>query len=344
MRLPALVLACLVLIASPAMAQRLDQTPRVAVISAFPPEIGALNAATGEQKTYDVNGVRFMTGKLEGKPVVVFLSGVSMVNAAMTTQMALDRFNITRIVFSGIAGGVDESLDIGDVVVADQWAQNLESAFARETDKGFEVQSFIRNSDLSVFSDPLPLVTAKNSPLLVSADMRAGTDLSGAWHYSIDPFRAGLAGFHGETPGEIVLPGDALGAPARVWFPADPALLETARKVAAQVTLQRCAADKCLVHPPKVVVGGKGVSAPVFLDNAAYRKYLRAAFDARVVDMESAAVAHVALVSKTPFIAFRSLSDLAGGGAGANEMNTFMALASENSATVVKAFVKALPN
>lgn len=300
MRLPALILACLFLVASPALAQRLDETPRVAVISAFPPEIGALNAATSEQKTFDVHGVQFMTGKLEGKPVVVFLSGVSMVNAAMTTQMALDRFNITRIVFSGIAGGVDEGLDIGDVVVADQWAQNLESAFARETDKGFEVSSSIRNSP--------------------------------------------LANYGMIYPRAIILPGADLSTPARVWFPADPALLDTARKVAAEVALQRCVTDKCLVHPPKVVVGGNGVSAPVFLDNAGYRKYLRATFEARVVDMESAAVAHVALVNKTPFIAFRSLSDLAGGGAGANEMHTFMALASDNSATVVKAFVKALPN
>ena len=51
----------------------------------------------------------------------------------------------------------------------------------------------------------LPLVTVANSPLLVSADMRAGQDLSGPWHYSIDPFRAGLAGFHGETPGDSQL-------------------------------------------------------------------------------------------------------------------------------------------
>ncbi len=48
----------------------------------------------------------------------------------------------------------------------------------------------------------LPLATVDNSPLLVSADMRDGVDLSGSWHYSVDPFRAGLAGFHGETPGE----------------------------------------------------------------------------------------------------------------------------------------------
>lgn len=46
----------------------------------------------------------------------------------------------------------------------------------------------------------LPLATAKTSPLLVSGDMRPGVDLSGPWHYSIDPYRSGLAGFHGEEP------------------------------------------------------------------------------------------------------------------------------------------------
>ena len=50
-----------------------------------------------------------------------------------------------------------------------------------------------------------PLATVKNSPLLASADMRSGIDLSGPWHYSIDPFRAGIAGFHGETPGDSQL-------------------------------------------------------------------------------------------------------------------------------------------
>jgi beta-glucuronidase len=46
----------------------------------------------------------------------------------------------------------------------------------------------------------LLLATAINEPLLVSADMREGSDLSGEWHYSIDPYRSGIAGFHGEAP------------------------------------------------------------------------------------------------------------------------------------------------
>ena len=37
-------------------------------------------------------------------------------------------------------------------------------------------------------------------PALVAADLRPGTDLTGAWRYSIDPYRAGFKGFHGETP------------------------------------------------------------------------------------------------------------------------------------------------
>jgi adenosylhomocysteine nucleosidase len=45
-----------------------------------------------------------------------------------------------------------------------------------------------------------------------------------------------------------------------------------------------------------------------------------------------------------PFIAFRSLSDLAGGGEGANEMGTFMSLAAGNSAALVTAFLEALPD
>ena len=42
-----------------------------------------------------------------------------------------------------------------------------------------------------------------------------------------------------------------------------------------------------------------------------------------------------------PFLAFRSLSDLAGGGAGANEMHTFLSLAADNSARVIRDFLQA---
>ena len=45
-----------------------------------------------------------------------------------------------------------------------------------------------------------PADAPRPGPVLAAADLREGTDLSGPWHYSIDPFRAGIAGFHGEAP------------------------------------------------------------------------------------------------------------------------------------------------
>ena len=50
------------------------------------------------------------------------------------------------------------------------------------------------------FAASMPLATAANEPLLVAADLREGIDLSGPWHWSIDPYRSGLSGFHGAPP------------------------------------------------------------------------------------------------------------------------------------------------
>ena len=50
-------------------------------------------------------------------------------------------------------------------------------------------------------------------------------------------------------------------------------------------------------------------------------------------------MATVAYANGVPFIAFRSLSDLAGGNETANEMKVFFQLAADNSAAVVQRFL-----
>ncbi len=89
------------------------------------------------------------------------------------------------------------------------------------------------------------------------------------------------------------------------------------------------------------MVGGNGVSGQAFVDNKAFREYAFKTFEANVLDMETAATAMVAHSNGVPYIAFRSLSDLAGGGEGENEMGTFMGLAAANSAKVLRAFLAA---
>ena len=130
-----LLLACA---APAAAADRLDAVPRIAVMSAYEPEWKALKADLGEARSHYANGVEFVTGTLAGRKVVLFLSGVSMVNAAMVSQLALERFDITGIVVSGIAGGVDPGLHIGDVVADGRLGQYLEAVFARDEDGKFQ--------------------------------------------------------------------------------------------------------------------------------------------------------------------------------------------------------------
>ena len=140
MRIIVCVLCLLLTLAAPLRAaDRLDTVPRVAVVSAFEPEWKVLKASLADAKSHSANGVEFVTGTLAGRKVVLFLSGISMVNAAMNMQLALDRFDVTGIIVSGIAGGVDPNLHVGDVAVAARWGQYLEAVFAREVDGKFQL-------------------------------------------------------------------------------------------------------------------------------------------------------------------------------------------------------------
>ncbi len=293
------ILTALTLAVAPEAEAHRAAPTRIAIISAFDPEWTTLKSRLHHAKTQTIDGYDFVTGTLDGKPVVLTLSGVSMVNAAMNTQRLIDHFHPKAIVFSGIAGGVDPALHIGDVVVPEAWAQSLESVMARKTGDSY--------------TPP-------------------------AWLWGV----TGKLGYGMIVPRGIQV-GDAK-TPMHETFPADPALIAVARHIAPDLHLKTCTtAGVCLDHAPQVVVGGEGVSAPTFVDNADYRAYLAATFHAEATDMESAAVVQVAYASHVPVIVFRSLSDLAGGDAGANQMATFMSLASDNSATVVEAFVAALP-
>lgn len=276
-----------------------DSTPRIAIMSAFAPELALLKQKLQQSRTFEANGVVFTTGKLEGQPVVLALSGISMVNAAMNTQLVFDRFVVSHLIFSGIAGGVNPDLHIGDVSVPVRWGQYLEVVMMREVAPG-------------KFQAPASKGPFKFAP------------------YGIMQPRVVRVRRPGQTRFE-----------RRFWFDVDPEMLAVARRI-RHVSLRACDDEsQCLSPPPRLVVGGNGVSGQAFVDNADFRRYVFHTFDANVLDMESAACAMVAYSNNVPFIAFRSLSDLAGGGPGENEMTTFIHLAADNAAKVLLAFLHA---
>lgn len=65
----------------------------------------------------------FYIGSIEEKEVVLVKSNVGKVNSARVTQLLIDYFNIDLVINVGTAGSVDNSLEIGDVVVATELVQ-----------------------------------------------------------------------------------------------------------------------------------------------------------------------------------------------------------------------------
>ena len=66
----------------------------------------------------EVSGIEFVCGTLWGHPVVVAVSGVGKVNAAVCAQAMIMRYEPRFIINSGVAGGIDSTLRICDTVVA----------------------------------------------------------------------------------------------------------------------------------------------------------------------------------------------------------------------------------
>jgi len=278
---------------------KLDETPRIGLISAFEPEMVRLLEEADIAENYVIEGTTYHVGSLRGNDVVMFITDCSMYNAAVTTQILLDHWNISHIVFSGIAGGVSPHLRIGDVSVPAKWGLYQEQVAARETEGGWDVGWH-------------------DTPF----------DNFGLWYPQ-------MTTLHTVNTGPDKLE-------ELFWFPVDEELLLTAEYVAETVDLQQCTGeDVCLEHDPFVSVGGKGVSGSTFVDNAAYRNYTWNTFGAKALDMETAAVALAARKAGVPYIAFRSLSDLAGGGPGENQIGTFFQLASDNAAAVTLRFMEA---
>ena len=102
-------------------------SPRFGIVSAFGAEADILLANTSSTHQYLINGNTFTTGVLSGNRVVIVLTGVSIENAAMLTQIMIDHFNVDHLLLSGIAGGVDPANHIGDVIIPDKWAFPLET-------------------------------------------------------------------------------------------------------------------------------------------------------------------------------------------------------------------------
>ena len=96
----------------------------LAIISAMQDEITALVASLAEASTRTLGHRQYHAGNLEDTPVVVVFSGWGKVAAAATTTQLIASYDVTDIVFTGVAGAVQQGLAIGDVVVGTELIQH----------------------------------------------------------------------------------------------------------------------------------------------------------------------------------------------------------------------------
>ena len=91
---------------------------KIGIIGAMELEVETLKAKMDVKNTTTKAKMEFFEGTLNGVDVVVVRSGVGKVNASMCAQILADIFNVTNIINTGVAGSLDASIDIGDIVVS----------------------------------------------------------------------------------------------------------------------------------------------------------------------------------------------------------------------------------
>ena len=300
-----------------------DCVPRFGIVSAFGAEADILLADTVAPKQFVINGNIFTTGVLRGNPVVIVLTGVSVENAAMMTQSMIDHFNVNHLLLSGIAGGVDPANHIGDVIVPASWAFAFEDYWNGDSTVPSPCGSA---GDLSCLGLQLSrfTATANSDYQIPTADGLVGTGL-----FMRNTFVRTSANF---PNGEF-----------RFDYPVDATMLQVAETI--HPVLLQCGPKNpslCVSTQPVIHRGGRGLTAPIFLANPTYRSYVFRITQGQSFDMETTAFAHVAFANRIPFIAFRSLSDLAGG-TDFQDVGAFFGsgLAEANSSAVTLAFLDA---
>lgn len=103
--------------------QSLCRKPRLGIISALHEEQRGLVEAMEGPATAS-HGMRDYTlGKVAGIDAVCVLSRIGKVAAAMTATMLVEKYGVTHILFTGVAGAGDKGVQVGDIVVAESLVQ-----------------------------------------------------------------------------------------------------------------------------------------------------------------------------------------------------------------------------
>lgn len=129
------------------------------IIGAMEVEVAALKQDMQDTKVIEKAGMKFYQGKLSDKNVVVVKSGIGKVNAGICTQILADIFQVDAVINTGVAGSLNNDIDICDIVISREAQQHDMDVTALGYDKGI-----IPDMETSVFlADKNLMKLAKDS-------------------------------------------------------------------------------------------------------------------------------------------------------------------------------------
>ena len=106
------------------------------IIGAMEKEVFLLRDMLKDVEIITVAHMDFYSGKFKDKDVVIVKCGVGKVNAAMCTQALIDIFKCSAIINTGIAGSLDNDINIGDIVLSVDAMQHDMDVTALGYDRG----------------------------------------------------------------------------------------------------------------------------------------------------------------------------------------------------------------
>lgn len=111
------------------------KTERIGIISALDTEISLLLEEAKIDEEKNIGGVKFYIGSLKNKPVIISRAGIGKVRAGSGVTSMLNFYNISKVIFTGVAGGLRDEEEVLDQVIA---TKVVEHDYGFITDDGFE--------------------------------------------------------------------------------------------------------------------------------------------------------------------------------------------------------------
>lgn len=91
---------------------------KIGIIGAMEVEVETLKGSMNVKNIVKKASMEFYEGTIENTEVVVVRSGIGKVNAGICAQILADIFGVERIINTGIAGSLNNDINIGDVVLS----------------------------------------------------------------------------------------------------------------------------------------------------------------------------------------------------------------------------------